>query len=198
MQTAASTDTKARILAIAVKLFAAKGYSGVSMRDIADAVGISAPALYNHFSNKDVLYRAAIERAFADKAEQMLRSISGNAPALERLERFVAITTRNIHDDSEFRRLLERELLDGDRQRLQFLGNTIFQPIQRPFMALLDELKPDCDAFVLSEMIFGMIKQHESLSLLHPFLDDAAATKREPGQISAQVMAVLLPYFQEK
>lgn len=47
--------TKPRILETAITLFSMKGYSGVSMRDIAREVGISPPALYNHFDNKDAL-----------------------------------------------------------------------------------------------------------------------------------------------
>lgn len=196
MQAAVSSDTKRRILATAVALFADKGYNGVSMRHIAKAVGISAPALYNHFPSKELLYRAAVELAFADKAERMLQAIAGNHPALDRLQQFIAATAHSVHDDSEFRRLLERELLDGDRQRLEFLGNSVLQPIQQPLMTLLMELKPGCDAFLLSEMIFGMMKQHESLSPLHPFLEGTVSTDRTPEQISTQVMAVLLPYFQ--
>jgi len=48
--------TRERILAAAEKLFARRGFSGTSIRDITDAVGIKPPALYNHFPNKEDLY----------------------------------------------------------------------------------------------------------------------------------------------
>jgi TetR/AcrR family transcriptional regulator len=49
-------STRERILAAAEKLFARRGFSGTSIRDITDAVGIKPPALYNHFPNKEDLY----------------------------------------------------------------------------------------------------------------------------------------------
>ena len=43
-------------------LFSNKGYSATTMRDIADAVGIKAASLYNHFKGKQELFDALIER----------------------------------------------------------------------------------------------------------------------------------------
>ena len=51
-----SKDTKATIRLNALRLFAKSGYSAVSMRDIANAVGIQPGAIYNHFPSKqDIL-----------------------------------------------------------------------------------------------------------------------------------------------
>lgn len=48
--------TKERILYISLELFAQKGFSGVSVRDIASQVGVRESALYKHFKNKqDIL-----------------------------------------------------------------------------------------------------------------------------------------------
>lgn len=48
--------TKERILYISLELFAQKGFSGVSVRDIASEVGVRESALYKHFKNKqDIL-----------------------------------------------------------------------------------------------------------------------------------------------
>ncbi|NPV55792.1 MAG: TetR/AcrR family transcriptional regulator [Anaerolineae bacterium] len=49
-------DVRDRILHAAVRLFAARGYHGVSMREIADACGISKAALYYHFQDKQALF----------------------------------------------------------------------------------------------------------------------------------------------
>jgi len=51
-------DTRARIEAAALALFAEKGVDGTSTRDIAKAVGVTEGALYRHFASKDDLARA--------------------------------------------------------------------------------------------------------------------------------------------
>lgn len=48
-------ETADRVREAALRLFAAKGYAAVSMREIAGAVGLQAAALYNHFPNKQAL-----------------------------------------------------------------------------------------------------------------------------------------------
>lgn len=44
-------------------LFAAQGYAAVTMDEIAAAVGVTKPLLYNYFGNKERLYIACMERA---------------------------------------------------------------------------------------------------------------------------------------
>lgn len=58
-------DTKQRILNRALELFAAKGYDSVSVGEIAGAVGIKAPSLYNHFSGKQAIFDAIVESTAA-------------------------------------------------------------------------------------------------------------------------------------
>jgi AcrR family transcriptional regulator len=47
--------TRGRIFLSAVRLFSERGYNGVSVRDIARAVGIKESSLYNHFESKDAI-----------------------------------------------------------------------------------------------------------------------------------------------
>src|SRR5215468_6018830 len=48
------------ILDIAMGLFAARGYHGVSMDDIGAAAGVTGPALYHHFAGKEAMLVAAL------------------------------------------------------------------------------------------------------------------------------------------
>jgi AcrR family transcriptional regulator len=47
--------TKERIFEVALDLFAQRGFDAVSMREIAEAVGIKKASLYSHFASKDDL-----------------------------------------------------------------------------------------------------------------------------------------------
>lgn len=57
-----ASDTKERILDAALALFAQSGYSGTSMRDIAEALGITKAALYKHYTGKQEILDCIVER----------------------------------------------------------------------------------------------------------------------------------------
>jgi AcrR family transcriptional regulator len=56
-------DRMEQTLEVAHDLFAARGFAAVTMDDIAAAVGVTKPLLYNYFGNKERLYVACMERA---------------------------------------------------------------------------------------------------------------------------------------
>jgi AcrR family transcriptional regulator len=56
-------DRMEQTLSEAHALFAARGYAAVTMEEVAAAVGVTKPLLYNYFGNKERLYIACMERA---------------------------------------------------------------------------------------------------------------------------------------
>lgn len=54
------TDTKRKVILIAIEAFQEYGYGGVSLKMIAKRAGISAPALYWHFASKEDLFAEAL------------------------------------------------------------------------------------------------------------------------------------------
>ena len=63
------SETKKRILYEALRLFSKKGYDGVSMREIAQAVGIKGASIYNHFKGKEEIFEAIFEEMVAQYNE---------------------------------------------------------------------------------------------------------------------------------
>jgi AcrR family transcriptional regulator len=57
--------TKEKIFEASLELFAQKGFDAVSMREIAEAVGIKKASLYSHFSSKDELLEKLLEYPMA-------------------------------------------------------------------------------------------------------------------------------------
>ncbi|HET6997706.1 MAG TPA: TetR/AcrR family transcriptional regulator [Solirubrobacterales bacterium] len=59
----ARADRMEQTLNAAHDLFAERGYAAVKMDEIAAAVGVTKPLLYNYFGNKERLYITVMERA---------------------------------------------------------------------------------------------------------------------------------------
>jgi AcrR family transcriptional regulator len=62
------------ILEHATRLFAARGYDGTTLQDIADAIGITRPGLYNYISSKEQLL-AALVRDVSENTAHIVREV---------------------------------------------------------------------------------------------------------------------------
>lgn len=62
-------DTKQKILEKSLELFSKRGYSSVTVEDIAAAVGVKAPSLYNHYRSKHAIFDAIVKQTFAKYAD---------------------------------------------------------------------------------------------------------------------------------
>lgn len=68
-------DTKERLKEESLARFLQHGYHGVSVRDIADSIGVTVPVLYYHFDSKDGLLAAIVE-PFAEAGEAMMSELA--------------------------------------------------------------------------------------------------------------------------
>jgi AcrR family transcriptional regulator len=60
------SDTRERILAAARGLFIERGVQQTSLRDIAEQLGLSKPALYHHFDSREALLESIVEPLIED------------------------------------------------------------------------------------------------------------------------------------
>lgn len=79
----------AEILGAAIPVFAAQGFRGTSMADLATAAGMSRPALYQYFENRADLFRAAFEVVLQDSADAALAALEVEGGVFERLEGYL-------------------------------------------------------------------------------------------------------------
>ena len=116
-------DTKNIILTKALELFSERGYDAVSVGEIAKAVGIKAPSLYNHFSSKQAIFDAIVDETAThyaqdtDKNDIHVENADTDVPSLhgitsEDLQRKVRfIFEYSLHDQtvSKFRKMMKIE-----------------------------------------------------------------------------------------
>lgn len=100
------SDTYLMIVKTAQQLFMTHGYRGVSTRKIAEQCGITQPALYHHFQNKQTLYAAVIHFTL-NQTETVLQGILQKAnsfrerlfqTALYMINNFRVDLTQMFHD----------------------------------------------------------------------------------------------------
>src|SRR5918999_5038222 len=81
-------ESRSRITAHALRLFAEHGYDRTTVKMIADAAGISQGLIYAHFATKDDLLVAIFEQSMRDIQESFAAAGEGGDPE-ERFERYV-------------------------------------------------------------------------------------------------------------
>jgi TetR/AcrR family transcriptional regulator, cholesterol catabolism regulator len=82
----ADRHTKRQILQAAEELFLARGYKGVSMKDIAEVVQVKPAALYYHFPDgKEELFVAMLRQVLEETTEQALQALASTTDFRERL-----------------------------------------------------------------------------------------------------------------
>ena len=70
----AAVDTPTRLLLAAEPEFAARGFEGARLADIANRAGIRRPSLLHHFATKEALYAAVVRGAFGRLGAALLES----------------------------------------------------------------------------------------------------------------------------
>ncbi|REG88820.1 TetR/AcrR family transcriptional regulator [Winogradskyella sediminis] len=92
---------KEEIITTAAKLFKEKGYSAVTMRDLAKAMGIKAASLYNHINSKQDILKAIIISLAEEFTEGMQLIQSSNDSCIDKLKKIielhVKISSQNIY-----------------------------------------------------------------------------------------------------
>lgn len=75
-------DTRDKLVRAARDLLVEQGVAALSMRRVASACGVSAPAIYRHFADKDALVCAAAVQGFRTFGSFLLDALEAQTPTL--------------------------------------------------------------------------------------------------------------------
>ncbi|MCK0130534.1 TetR/AcrR family transcriptional regulator [Flavobacteriaceae bacterium F08102] len=165
-------NRKNEIIETAARLFKEKGYSAVTMRDLAKAMGIKASSLYNHISSKQDLLSAIIislAEEFTAKMESILNSPSSN---IDKLKKIVSIHVCISSEHSNGMASLNNDWMHLEHQLPYYLKlrSEYEENFRRIILAGIDscEIKNENSEVIL----FSMLSTLRSLYLWIPNKED--------------------------
>lgn len=162
------SDSRHRILAHACDLYLTDGFDGFSMRKLARAVGVTAPALYRHFESKEEVLLEVVGEAHDELFRTLSHALAGPTPA-DRFRRAgaayldFALAHRRyfqmIHSFTEFMGLdqIPEELSRRTCSVGQFWHDRVRECIEA---GILKEDDPEGIGLVLWSHAYGLISLH--------------------------------------
>jgi AcrR family transcriptional regulator len=170
MQTADQGATAGRILEVASRMFADKGFANVSVRDICRETGTTAPVIYYYFGSKKGLFDAVARKQismsdFIDK----LNSASVTSDPRKGLESFVSTYLSSFPEHTFDIGLYMRDSASLDKNSAQIVSDDlekirgmaarlVEKSISKGYFRKTDaELAADCLLGMLNRVIFQHI-----------------------------------------
>ena len=168
-------ETHTTILRTAQQLFMEHGYRAVSTRQIADRCGLTQPALYHHFSDKQDLYVAVMKESLAETQAALERIVRRNESVQERLKRITRYLLSNTeHDHTMMMHDIQQELSVASRTVLnEAFQAGIIAPIRFLFEEgiqqgiLLNQQQSGIDATTATHLFVSMLSQFLTQDVQH-------------------------------
>lgn len=123
-------DVRAAVVAAATRLFAARGFDGTALQDIADAVGVTKPAVLHHFPSKEHVRQAVLDAILAHWNEALPRLLLAASASEDRFDAVFGELHRFFAADADRARLVMREVLDRPAEMRKLLRGAV-----RPWLA---------------------------------------------------------------
>ncbi|MCC6730958.1 MAG: TetR/AcrR family transcriptional regulator [Chthonomonadales bacterium] len=185
-------ERREQIVDAAARVFAAKGFGGASVRDIARAVGVTEGLLYHYFDSKEQLMDACLrERTWRSHLERILAGSEGK-PVAEVMRELALDFLLSLQENGEHVRMQAAEM-----QRDGSLAGECIEYIEGNQRLIIDflearralgELRDDVDLDTVGGILMGSAF---SLFLLWG-RDDAAAWRRRVERFARSAVSVIL------
>ncbi len=135
----AGSDSRERILRAALEAFSERGFDGATMREIAARASVPLGLLQYHFGGKSKLWRAAVDRAFAELRAGLEAVLEDPGPAdeRERMRLLIRGHVQFVARNPAFVRLMHEE---GKRRgpRMRWMVDRHVKPLYAALLPLIE------------------------------------------------------------
>lgn len=156
---AAGSSRRAELLAIAEELFATRGYSQTTVRDIADEAGILSGSLYHHFQSKEAMLQEILQDFMRTLLAGFVESTESGGSPRESLDGLVRSAFATIHASPHAVALYQNEsAVIASLPELGFVGETSTE-VNQVWLGVLEEgqrsgeFRDDLDPLVVYRFI---------------------------------------------
>ena len=122
MPAAEPSITRDRIIEQATRLFVSRGYHAMSMREIAEAVGVTKAALYYHFSDKEALFVAVLTASLDRLAAILTAARATGRTAREQVREMLNGIFAQLPEQRAIVRVARQEMAALSQETLEQFG----------------------------------------------------------------------------
>ncbi len=108
-------ESRSRILQAATTLFAAKGFDGTGVNEIADAAGLNKRMIYHYFGSKEGLYVEVLRDSYRRLLDMEREVGETGLPPLNKVKAYIRRYFYFLAQNEEFVKLLQWESLQAHR-----------------------------------------------------------------------------------
>ena len=152
------SHSRTRVLDAAEKLFMERGYASVTMRDIANALGVKQAALYYHAPNgKEQLYREVVTRHMTHQRDGLERAISSAPTELD--SQLAAITDWLVEQAPvDLMRMVRSDAVQISDTYASELIQQVDQAMMQPIIKVIKAAQARGEVRrIVPEMVAGML-----------------------------------------
>jgi AcrR family transcriptional regulator len=153
------SDRRLQLLSAAERLFAERGFLAVRLEDIGAAAGVSGPAIYRHFPNKESLLVELLVGISTRLLAGARRVRADNTDAAAVLDGLIDFHLDFVFDEPDLIRIQDRDLAYLPEAAEKQVRKSQRQYVE-VWVAVLRELNPalaEADARLTAHAVFGLL-----------------------------------------
>ncbi|MEV4598936.1 TetR/AcrR family transcriptional regulator [Amycolatopsis sp. NPDC049253] len=157
-------DRKAQLAAVAAGLFRARGFHGVGINDIAAAAGVTGPALYRHFADKQAILAYVVLAGIDDMEAVTASALSGASDQLEVLLTGLATQAVERREIAALWRWEGPHLPRDERREIRRRSGAVLDAWTKALLATRPDLAVDDAEFLCwgALSVFGSVAVHHT------------------------------------